>query len=287
MERVGYYNGEMGPLDEMKVPFQDRVAFYGDGVYDATMSRDGVIMYMDDHLDRFYHSMEVMRFKPNFTREELRAAVQKVVDAADPVDNFVYWQVTRGTALRQHHFADVEPNLWIMVFPMAFSDLSTTEDAVSFEDKRYSYCYVKTLNLMPNVLAAQYAAERGCEEAIFVRDGYVTESAHSNIHILKDGALITHPADEHILPGIARKHLIAMCHELGIPVEERLYTLDELKEADEIIISSSSAFAIRVAHVDGQPVGGKDPETFNRLREALEAEFDAYIDAHRSEAANR
>ncbi len=282
MERVGYYNGEIGAIEELRVPFLDRVTFYGDGVYDATMSRDGVMLYIDDHLDRFFNSMRLMRFEPNFTPEQLQGELQKVVDLADARDNFVYWQVTRGTAPRRHEFPDVAPNLWIMVVPMPFADLSQTVDAVSFEDLRFGYCNVKTLNLMPNVLAAQNAADHGGQEAIFVRDGNVTESAHSNIHILKDGTLITHPADNHILPGIARKHLIGMCGQLGIPVEERLYTLDELKAADEVIISASSTFGIRVAHVDGQPVGGKDPETYARLREALEAEFDAYIAAHKA-----
>lgn len=278
MQNIGYYNGEIGALEDLKVPFLDRVSFYGDGVYDASMSRDGIILYLEDHLDRFFNSMRIMRFEPNFTREGLAAELQRVVDLADDRDNFVYWQVTRGTGPRQHTFLEgVEPNLWIMVFPAPFQDLSGTEDAYSFEDKRFSYCNVKTLNLMPNVLAAQNAADHGAQEAIFVRDGYVTESAHSNIHILKDGVLVTHPADEHILPGIARKHMIAMCHELGIPVDERLYTLDELKDADEVIISSSSTFGIRVAHVDGQPVGGKDLATYERLRKALEAEFEAYI----------
>lgn len=281
MREIAYYNGEVGALGELKVPFLDRVSFYGDGVYDATMSRDGVMLYIDDHLDRFFNSMRIMRFTPNFTREGLQAELQKVVDLADARDNFVYWQVTRGTAPRKHEFPPVDPNLWIMVFPMPFADLSKTVDAVSFEDKRFEYCNVKTLNLLPNVLAAQNAAEHGGQEAVFVRDGNVTESAHSNIHILKGGALITHPADEHILPGIARKHLIAKCHELGIPVEERLYTLDELKGADEVIISASSTFGIRVAHVDGQPVGGKDPATYGRLRDALEREFEDYIAANR------
>jgi D-alanine transaminase len=164
-----------------------------------------------------------------------------------------------------------------MVVPMPFADLSKTVDAVSFEDLRFGYCNVKTLNLMPNVLAAQNAADNGGQEAVFVRDGYVTESAHSNIHILKDGVLITHPADNHILPGIARKHLIAMCGSLGIPVEERLYTLGDLMDADEVLISASSTFAIRVAHVDGQPVGGKDLMTYSRLRTALQQEFEGYI----------
>ncbi|MBE6470540.1 MAG: D-amino acid aminotransferase [Coriobacteriaceae bacterium] len=283
MERIGYYNGEIAALEELKVPFLDRVAFYGDGVYDATMSRDGVMLYIDDHLDRFFNSMRIMRFEPNFTRDELQSELQKVVDLADGRDNFVYWQITRGTAMRRHEFPDVDPNLWIMVFPMPYADLTQTVDAVSFEDKRFDYCHVKTLNLLPNVLAAQNAADHGGQEAIFVRDGYVTESAHSNIHILKDGVLVTHPADEHILPGIARKHLIAMCGSLGIPVEERLYTLDELKAADEILISASSTFAIRVAHVDGDAVGGKDPATYSRLRDALQAEFEAYIASHRQE----
>ena len=281
MERIGYYNGEIAALEELKVPFLDRVAFYGDGVYDATMSRDGVMLYIDDHLDRFFNSMRIMRFEPNFTRDELQSELERVVDLADGRDNFVYWQITRGTAMRRHEFPDVEPNLWIMVFPMPYADLTQTVDAVSFEDKRFDYCHVKTLNLLPNVLAAQNAADHGGQEAIFVRDGYVTESAHSNIHILKGGVLVTHPADEHILPGIARKHLIAMCGSLGIPVEERLYTLDELKAADEILISASSTFAIRVAHVDGDPVGGKDPATYSRLRDALQAEFEAYIASHR------
>ena len=281
MERIGYYNGEIAALEELKVPFLDRVAFYGDGVYDATMSRDGVMLYIDDHLDRFFNSMRIMRFEPNFTRDELQSELQKVVDLADGRDNFVYWQITRGTAMRRHEFPDVDPNLWIMVFPMPYADLTQTVDAVSFEDKRFDYCHVKTLNLLPNVLAAQNAADHGGQEAIFVRDGYVTESAHSNIHILKDGVLVTHPADEHILPGIARKHLIAMCGVLGIPVEKRLYTLEELKAADEVIISASSTFGIRVAHVDGQPVGGKDPETYGRLRDALQAEFEDYIESHR------
>lgn len=281
MERIGYYNGEIAAIEELKVPFLDRVSFYGDGVYDATMARDGVMLYIDDHLDRFFNSMALMRFEPNFTREWLQDELQRLLDLADARDNFVYWQVTRGTAPRRHEFPDVAPNLWIMVVPLPFADLSKTVDAVSFEDLRFGYCNVKTLNLMPNVLAAQNAAEHGGQEAIFVRDGNVTESAHSNIHILKDGVLVTHPADNHILPGIARKHLIAMCGVLGIPVEERLYTLEELKAADEVIISASSTFGIRVAHVDGQPVGGKDPETYGRLRDALQAEFEDYIESHR------
>lgn len=277
MERIGYYNGEIGALDDLRVPFLDRAAFYGDGVYDATMARDGVILFLDDHLDRFWNSMRIMRFAPNFTREHLSDELQRVVDLASARDNFVYWQVTRGTAPRGHAFPDTSPNLWIMVVPEGFADLSKTLDVVSFEDRRFGYCNVKTINLLPNVLAAQCAAEHAADETVFVRDGYVTECAHSNVHILRDGALVTHPADEHILPGIARKHLIAACEKLGIAVREELFTLDELKAADEVLISSSSDFAKRVAHVDGDPVGGRAAALYERIRVELVDEFDRYI----------
>ena len=281
MLNVGYYNGDIGELEQMNVPFLERSSFYGDGVYDATMVRDGVILYIDEHIDRFFNSMRIMRFEPDFTKEHLAGELQRAVDAADARDNFLYWQITRGTAPRNHPFPDGSPNLWIMVVPDDFSDLSQTIDVVSFEDKRFSYCNAKTLNLLPNVLAAQYAKEHGAQEAIFVRGGFVTECAHSNVHILKDGALVTHPADEHILPGIARAHLIAACRALQIPVDERPYTLEELMTADEVIVSSSSTFGIRVAHVDGEPVGGGARELYETIRRALETEFDAYIDAHR------
>lgn len=277
MESVGYYNGEIGAPDALRVPFLDRATYFGDGVYDGAMSRDGVILFLDEHLKRFEDSAEVLRMNLPWTREWLEGELYRVLELCDARDTFVYWQATRGTAPRDHVFPDAEPNLWITVSPHPFSDLSTTIDVATFEDKRYSYCNAKTLNLIPNVLAAQHAFEQGCQEAVFVRDGYVTESAHSNIHILKDGVLITHPADEHILPGIARRHLIDMCTTLGIPVEERLYTLDELLEADEVVVSASSTFGIRVAHVDGHAVGGRDMDTYQRLCDALTNEAKDYV----------
>lgn len=285
MKRIGYYNGKIGALEELQVPFLDRASFYGDGVYDATMARDGVILFLDDHLDRFWNSMRIMRFAPNFTREHLAGELQRVVDLACARDNFVYWQITRGTAPRAHAFPDASPNLWIMVVPEDFADLSKTLDVVSFEDRRFGYCNVKTINLLPNVLAAQHAAEQGAGETVFVRDGYVTECAHSNIHILRDGELVTHPADEHILPGIARKHLIAACEKLGIGVREEPFTLDELKAADEVLVTSSSDFAMRVAHVDGEPVGGKAAELYERIRNELVDEFNSYIANGRAASA--
>ena len=131
----------------------------------------------------------------------------------------------------------------------------------------FLHCNIKTLNLLPNVMAAQKAREAGCSEAIFVRDGYVTEGSHSNISIIRGGVFITHPLDNLILPGTERKHMLAYCEKLGIPVREQAFTLEEMAEADEIIVSSTSHPSMRAMELDGKAVGMKNPEIVQKLRE--------------------
>jgi D-alanine transaminase len=123
------------------------------------------------------------------------------------------------------------------------------------------------------VLASEKAKQAGCDEAVFHRGDRVTECAHSNVHIIKDGVFITPPADNLILPGIARAHLIAQCKKLAIPVEERPFTTAELMNAGEVIVSSSSTFCASVSHIDGKSVGGKAEDVLRKLRRALLAEF--------------
>lgn len=282
MERLGYYNGECGPLEDLKVPFLDRVSFFGDGVYDATIALDGVVLYADDHIRRFFDSCAEMRIDPGISHDELKALLNELVAKVDAPDTFVYWQVTRGTALRNHAFPEGPANLWVMITPDPREDLSWDARLVTVEDTRFFHCNAKTLNLLPNVLAAQRAAEADCTEAVFVRDGLVTECAHSNVHILKGGALITHPTDNLILPGIARAHLVGMARTLGVPVEERPFTVEELMDADEVIVSSSSTYARGVSEIDGVAVGGKDRALLGRLQKALTEEADAYIAAARA-----
>lgn len=282
MQRLGYYNGEYGPLEEMKVPFLDRVSFYGDGVYDATMGLDGVVLFAEDHIERFFNSCANMRIDPGISKADLHVLLIDLLSKVDTDVAFVYWQVTRATAPRNHAFPDTPANLWVMIVPDEMEECETYRDLVSVEDTRFFHCNTKTLNLIPNVLAAQRAQETGSYEAVFVRDGYVTECAHSNVHMLKDGRFVTHPADNLILPGIARKHLIAACLSLEVPVEERPFTLDELKGADEVIVTSSSALCVPAGRIDGQAVGGKDPELLDRLRTCTKDECEAYIEAHRA-----
>lgn len=279
---LGYCNGEFGTLDSLTVPFLDRALYFGDGVYDATIACDGVILYEKDHIDRFFNSAALIRLELPFSKEELAQILQELVDRFDEPNTFLYWQVTRGAAPRAHAFpAEAKPTVMAYIVEHPRENLSIPLRGHFVEDTRFYHCNAKTLNLLPNVLAMQEAKEAGCDEAIFMRDGYVTECAHSNVHILKDHTLITHPADNLILPGIARKHLIAMAEKLDIPVEERGFTVAELLDADEVIMSASSTFAKPFAWIDDAPVGGKDPETLHRLQTALTAEFEEYIATHK------
>lgn len=140
---------------------------------------------------------------------------------------------------------------------------------ISVEDQRFFFCNIKTLNLIPNVLASEEAYQAGCDEAVFHRGDRVTECAHSNVSILKDGVLQTAPLDNLILPGIARKHIIEHCKILGIPVKEEPFTLQELKDADEIIVSNSGCLCGSANLLDGQPVGGKASELLQKLQNSL------------------
>ena len=273
---VGYYNGEIGPLEEMKVPMGDRALYFGDGIYEATCAANRVPFAIEDHLDRMYNSLRLLEIPFKMEREQVKAELQKVIDAAeDSPIHFLYWQVSRGVAPRNHVFpgGEVEPALMAYVKPHTMKPMDVPYKLISLEDNRFKLCNIKTLNLIPSVLANQRAAEAGCDEAVLHRGSRVTECAHSNISILKDGVLRTAPTDELILPGITRKHLLALAKEHGIPVLEEPFSMVELMNADEIIVTSSSALCMKVESIDGIPVGGKDPQHIQLLQDAYLAKF--------------
>ena len=275
-KNVGYYNGEMGPLEEMKVPMGDRALYFGDGIYEATCVANRVPFALDDHLDRMYNSLRLLEIPFRRDRDWVRGELQRVIDAAEdaPV-HLLYWQISRGNCPRSHPFPpkEVEPALMITIRPHQMKSMDRPYRLISLEDNRFKLCNIKTLNLIPSVLANQRAVERGCDEAVLHRGTRVTECAHSNISILKDGALRTAPTDELILPGITRKHLLALAREHGIPVEETPFSMVELMNADEAIVTSSSALCMRVESIDGIPVGGRDQERLKLLQAAYWEKF--------------
>ena len=274
MENIGYYNGKTGLIEEMTIPMNDRVTYFGDGVYDATYARNHKIFALDDHLDRFYNSCRLLKIPFDMPREELAKTLEDLVNQVDDGETFLYWQATRGTGMRNHAFPATKPNLLVTVTPCKFKNVYKKLRLITLEDARFFHCNVKTLNLLPSVLAAEATKQAGCDESVFYRvrgeQKIVTECAHSNVSMLKDGKFITAPLSNLILPGITRKHLIEICKELGIPVEEREYTLEELFDADEIIVSSSGSLGIGAYEMDGKPVGGKDEALLKKIQDAYQ-----------------
>ncbi len=274
MKNLGYYNGNFGEVEQMSIPMQDRVCFFGDGVYDATYSRDYKIYGLEEHIDRLYNSAEQLAIEIPMSKSEMAQIIQDMVIKMDTGNNFVYWQVTRGTGQRNHVFpADSKANFWINIYHKDIMDVYKKIGLITMDDTRFYHCNIKTLNLIPAVMASQKAKECGCFETVFHRSGRVTECAHSNVHILKDGVFRTAPTDNLILPGITRRHLILACKKLGIPVDETPFMLEDLMTADEIIVSSSGALCLAAEMVDGIPVGGKAPKLLKALQDEMLQEF--------------
>ncbi len=269
MKDIGYYNGRMDALEHMQVPMLDRGCYFGDGIYETVLMSHGTFHDIDRHIDRFYQGTADIFLTVPYTKQQLKELLLWVSSHSEYKEQFIYWQLTRGTALRSHAAKDLSPNLWITITKASLPDFEHTLKLISVEDRRSSYCHIKTLNLLPNILAASQAAQEGCEEAVFVRNGYVTECSHSNIHILKDGVLQTAPADCHILAGIGRFNLICACRNLQIPVLERAFSYEDLLHADEVLLTSTTKICQRADTIDGHHIGGKAISLVKKIQRLL------------------
>ncbi len=274
---LAYYDGVYGTPEEVKVPFNDRVHFFGDGVYDATVGANGKVYLLQDHLDRFYSSAKALDIHIPMEKDELGKLLTDLLSRVEGSTHFVYWQVTRGISARNHVYEENMPGkLWVLIRPNRLNDPDVPIKLVTEPDTRFYHCNIKTLNLIPSVMASEHAKRCGAQETVLHRNGVVTECAHSNVSILKDGVFYSHPNDELILRGIAKTHMIQACYRLGITVMEKPFTLDQLRDADEIIVTSSSNFCLHANELDGQPVGGKDPATLKAIQDAVLQEYFDY-----------
>ncbi len=277
MKSLGYYNGSYGELDAMYIPINDRVCVFGDGVYDAAYCYNHKIFALDEHVDRFFSSAELLSMRPAISKEELKSLTARLAEKVDDDKLFIYWQLTRGTQAREHVYPDkLKTNLWIMIKHGELRDMSKPIKVILADDRRHTYCNVKTLNLIPNILALKAAEQVGADEVIFHRSGRITECAHSNVHVLKDGTLITPPSDNLILSGIGRVHLMAICKKLGIDCVEKEFYIDDLFNADEIIVTAAGSLCITVGILNDTQVGGKASELIKKIRSELIGEFNKF-----------
>ncbi len=270
MKTLGYYNGKIDRLDRISVPMLDRACYFGDGVYDVTYARNRKIYALDEHVDRFFQSAAGISIEPSISKQDLKNLLNKLVCKLDSPNLWIYMQFSRSTDLRAHAFPSYpKTNLWIMMREGTIRDTYLPMRCITGEDTRFFHCNVKSLNLLPNVLATQAATAAGADECILHRGDVVTECAHSNLSIFKDGVLYTHPENERIYAGTGRNHLIAACKAFDIPVREEPYTLSDLMEAEEILITSASALCVPVTEIDGKTVGGKLPHIVRMLQDHL------------------
>jgi len=274
MKELGYYNGKIGELSEMTVPMNDRACWFGDGVYEAGMCRNYHIFALDEHVDRLFRSAGLLEIQPPLSKEALKELLNSLVRKMDTGNLVVYYQITRGGGPRNHAFPEGPANLWVTLRPKELNPQMPPVSLITAEDTRFFHCNIKTLNLIPSVMANEKARRAGCYEHVFYRPGgRVTECSHSNVHIINNGTFYTAPLDNLILPGIARAHLIAACGKLGIPVSETPFSVEDLMNADEIITSSSTAPCVRACRVNGQDAGMKREDLFRALHQAVYDEY--------------
>ena len=273
MATKAYFNGQIGNYDEMTIPLADRSVFYGDAVYDAVLVLNKKPFALDLHVDRLYNSCKLADIAFEMPREVLCAEIDRLLDASEGEELLLYLQVTRGAAPRKHEYpAGVVPNLIMFAKPVSVAPKDKRASLHSVEDLRFQYCNIKTVNLLPNVFASERATRAGATEALLHRGERVTEASHSSILMIKDGVVIMPPLDALVLPGITRRILHDVCNQNGVPVDVRIFTMDEIMNADEIILCSTTQNILYVFEIDGKPVGGKDRALAERLQDLFLSE---------------
>ncbi|MCK9635123.1 MAG: D-amino acid aminotransferase [Methylobacter tundripaludum] len=265
-----YLNGQYLPLTEAKVSVLDRGFLFGDGIYEVIPAYSGKLFHFEDHMERLENSLSSIRLVNPHERAQWLEILTPLLDAGR--DQSVYLQITRGVSdKRDHAFPEkVTPTVFAMcsdIVPLA--NLESGVKAISIDDSRWELCNVKATTLLANILLRQQAVEKGCAEAVLVKDGYVTEGAASNIFAVIDGILITPPQGTEILPGITRNVILDIARQNSIPYSEEIISLDALQTASEIWLTSSTREIVPVVQLDNEPIANGKPgpiwEAMNQL----------------------
>ena len=275
MPELAYLNGKIMPIGEAMVPAEDRGYNFGDAVYEFVASYDGRLFCLEEHLDRLARSLRELAFAP-LDREAVRGAILELFDGAGIARAGIYIQISRGVAPRDHAYpaAGTPLQFFMTIRPVHEKPPEMRQkgaSAITVTDIRWGRCDIKTVQLLPNCMAKQQALEAGAFDAIFVSpEGIVREGTSSNLFIVKNGRLITHPLNERILPGITRQVVMAICRDEKIAVDERFYDRSELAAADEVFLTGTITEVLPITRVDGKPVGdGRVGPLARRLYQAL------------------
>lgn len=267
MPRIAYVNGRYLPHSEAGVHIEDRGYQFADGVYEVCEIRHGVIVDLTRHLDRLDRSLSELSIRRPMSRAALTQVIREVARRNRVRNGLFYLQVTRGVARRDHVFPspDTEPSLVITAKITDPAVIATKNEtglkAITLPDNRWDRVDIKTVGLLPNAMARQAAKEKGAQEAIYVDSrGMVTEGAATNVWIVdKDGLLVTRPAEHGILRGITRTGLMDVAAKLGIAVQEREFSREEMLSAREVFITAATSICFPIVEIDGLPIANGHP----------------------------
>lgn len=271
--RTVYINGDFLPEAEARISVFDRGFLFGDGIYEVTSVIDGKLIDSDLHMSRLERSVGEIGIRLPVTTQQIVEAERRLIAENDLTEGMIYLQVTRGAEDRNFLFsADLQPTL--VMFTQAKKLLGGAVEQTgiavkSVPDQRWERRDIKSVCLLPQVLAKRIAKEHGCDEAWMIEDGLVTEGASSTAYIITgDGKLVTRANSNKTLPGCTRHAALQLAKEAGLTLEERAFTLQEALDAREAALTSASNFVVSVTKIDGKPVGdGKPGPLVSRLRE--------------------
>lgn len=276
MSSIVYLNGQFLPRSEAKLSVDERAFFFGDGVYEVTRAIGGRLFEWGRHLRRLERGLREMRLTPSITGDDLEAISLRLLRDNELQDGeaAVYLEITRGAAPRTHHFPPPGTPCTIFLTATRFTPPHDVRakggTAVIFPDFRWARGDIKSLNLIPSVLAKQHAVDNGATEAIFVRDGAMTEGSHTNVFGILDGELRTYPESNYILAGITRAVVLELAGELDIPVRLMPIFTPEFGRLEELFITGTTSDVMPIVALNGLPVGdGRPGRITMSLYEAL------------------
>lgn len=273
-------NDEIIDRNQAKADIEDRGYQFGDGVYEVVNIYEGVPFTLKEHITRLYRSATEIGIKLNEEPEQLCKRLLELIKVNGMNNGGLYLQITRGISQRSHQYAQsLKPQL--VAYPLPYKSVQEAQsegvEATTDEDLRWLRCDIKSLNLLYNIMVKQKAHEAGAFEAILIRDGVVTEGSSSNIFMVKDGILYTHPANNKILNGITRTKLIEILDRNKWQYKTEPFTKEALMEADEVFLTSTTSEVMPIIKIDGVPFSQGKPGPYTRkfqkaFRTVVEAE---------------
>lgn len=261
-DAIVYFNGRYIPKRDVRISPDDRGFLFADGIYEVIRAYDGRLFETDAHLRRLENSLRALRIQ-GVDPAIFPDVATRLLEANDLSDAALYIQVTRGEAPRKHAFPepDVPATVYATVYTPKIDPRKWDEGVrvILVPDVRWARCDIKTIALPPNVLASQRAKEADVEEAVFVRDGVLTEGSHTNVCAILDGTLVTYPLSNYILPGVTRAVVLDLCRRLGVPYREAPIYESDLDAIDELMILGTTTEVMPVVQVDHRTIADGRP----------------------------